>query len=1128
MTRITIPRPLVLLICSIMLWSAGRADAQVTTGAITGIIRDAQGAVIPGVSVTAVHQSSATSYEGVSQGDGRYLIPGMRIGGPYTVTATLTGFRTEAQSNITLALGITQDVNFTLQVAALSENVTVVATTNPVFASTRTGAATSVLREELATLPTVTGRIGDITRLTPQAGSNGSFGGQDNKLNNITVDGAYFNNAFGLQGQPGDRTGVAPISLEAVEQIQVNVAPYDVRQGNFVGAGVNMVTRSGTNRIVGSFYSRYRNENFVGTEAAGLAYNPGTFTFKVNGGYLGGPIIRNRLFAFGSFEKQEDVRPLSTFRANQGGEAVGGSVTRVLASDLTALSSFLASNFDYDTGGFDNISGKTPAKPFLVKFDYNLSRSHKVNFRFSRLDSSADKLLSGSSSAGLGRGSGTSTNFLGFASSNYSQLENIKSGIGEWNAVLGNSMSNSLIVGYTTNNESREFSQVFPFVDILDGSGVALTSFGTDPFTPNNELFYNTFQLQDSFTKFSNKHTLTFGGAVEKYHSDNVFFQLSNSVYTYNTLADFYTDANAYLANPNRTSSPVTLRRFQLGYMNIPSLDKPLQQLDAWYVSGYAQDQWQLRSNLTLTAGLRVDTPMFDDATTFSNPAANALTFRDENGNPVQYDSGNLPDAKPLWSPRAGFNWDVMSDQKTQVRGGTGIFTGKPAYVWVSNQIGNTGLLLGRIDEQPPAAGVFRGFNPNPLAYKPVVTGASAASYELDITDPDFKFPQLWRSNIAVDRALPWGLVATGEYLYSRDINGVYYINANLPTPQSAFAGVDARPRWVGTACVTAGNPGGCVTRINAQPGNVVTQAFVIKNQNVGRSWLASGSLMKSLASGFSAKAAYAYGVSRNTVDAGSTAAGTYNGIAHAGNPNNPGLAFSQNSPGHRVFINASYSKSYFGFGATTISAFWEAKTNSNNFATNGSYVFAGDMNGDSIANNDLIYIPRNTSEMNFVDFAAGGRTFTAAEQAAAFDAYIQQDPYLKKHRGEYAERNAAFLPIVKRMDLSISQEIFRSLKGNRHSGQIRLDITNLGNLINSDWGVGKRFTIPSSSSSLNLIPILTNSAVDAQGRVSYRMAVINNTLPTSTYQTTTFLKQTGTGGDDVYTLMLSFRYNFN
>lgn len=1090
----------------------------VTTASVTGVVQDAQGGVIPGATIVATHEPSGTAYEATTQSDGRFLIPGMRVGGPYKVTAALSGFATEEKTNIMLSLGVTQDLEFDLRLAGVSETVQVVAETSPVFSSTRTGATTAVQRSELYTLPTISGRISDVTRLTPQASGN-SFAGQDNRLNNITVDGSSFNNAFGLgEGQPGGRTGVAPISLESIDQVQVSVAPFDVRQGNFVGAAVNTVTRSGTNQIIGSFYHRFRNNDMVGTKARGLTVNPGQFSFRNTGGWAGVPVIKNKLFLFGNYENELQRAPLSTFVANSGGQPVGGNITRVLSSDLDQLSAFLRERFNYDTGGYQNFNADTPAKRYLLRTDLNLNNTNKISFRYNQLDSKSIRNLSSSTSAGLGRGTFT-TGYLNFGSSNYAQLENIKSAIGEWNSLIGGRMSQNLIVGYTTNNENREdIPKLFPFVDILAADGTAYTSFGSEPFTPNNELLYHTWQAQDNFTLFLNKHSITFGGQIQRYQSDNSFFNCcKQSLYVYNALQDFYTDANGYLANPNRTTSPVTLRRFQIRWMNIPGLDKPVQVLKVLYGGGWLQDEWRPMSNLTLTGGVRIDVSNFlSDG--YTNPNADALTFRDENGQAVRYSSGSLPEPKLLWSPRFGFNWDVDGQQLTQIRGGSGIFTGPPLYVWISNQLGNTGVLQGSLIEDNVAT---RPFHPDPARYRPTnVTGAGAASYELDVTDNDFKFPQVWRSSVAVDRRLPGGLTGTVEYIYNRDVNGIYYINANLPAPQSAFVGPDNRPRWVGPACGT-GTTGPCVNRINNAAGNQVTGAIVMKNQDVGRSWNIATSLTMAPKKGLSAKGAYSYGDAKNTIDPGSTALSSWQLNQTPGDPNLPGLGRSAAAQGHRVFLQVSYSKQYFGFGATTFSTFWEARPSFNGgaFSSTASYVFAGDMNGDGAAGNDLIYIPRNRAEMNFVSFTQAGVTYTAEAQAEAFEAYINQDKYLRSRRGQYAERGSIFYPMQRRMDLSIMQDVFKNIGGKRNLGQFRLDITNVGNLLNSNWGVSQRMVAPVTGA--QGAQVLTNPGVDAQGRPTYRLAVVNGQLIRQSFQTNTSLA-------DVYQIMVSFRYNFN
>ena len=1086
---------------------ATTASAQVTTGSISGKVQNEAQAGVSGASVIAIHLPSGTTYETTSRADGRFVIVNMRVGGPYVVTVAFTGtgaaaFAPQTQENVEVNLGVTTDVTFDVKNISVTETVTVTAQSDTVFSSGRTGAATSVNRETLASMPTVRGLISDFTRLTPQTSGANSFGGADSRMNNMTVNGAAFNNSFGLGGQPGERTGVAPISLEAIEQVQVSIAPYDVRQGNFVGASVDTITRSGTNSLRASAYHRFRNENFVGTEAAGLVFNPGTFNTKNTGAWAGAPVVKNRLFLFGNYENEADARPLSTFRANSGAEAVGGNVTRVLASDMANLSAFLKSGFGYDTGSLDPQTKDTPQKRGIIRTDLNINNNNKFSFNYVQLNSSTDVQLSGSTSAGIGRRQ-VATDALNYANSNYAILENRKTSTGELNTVLGSTMSNALRVSYSSSDESRDdIGKLFPFVDILQ-AGTAYISFGSEPFTPNNELRYKSFEIKNDFTKFSTKHELTFGGRVERYNSENVFFNCcKQGAWVYNSLDDFYADAREALTSPNRTTSSISARNYQVRYMNIPSLDKPLQPLHSTYGGAYAQDVWRPRSNLSITAGLRFDVPVFEN-TAYNNANANALTFRNETGAAVQYNSGQMPGANILWSPRLGFNYDLAGDQRTQLRGGTGVFTGQPLYVWISNQLGNTGVLQGSFTTPNTTAYPFAT---NIDKYKPTnVTGAPAASYELNVTDNDFRFPQVWRTNVAVDRRLPGGITGTAEFMYNRDVNGIYYINANLPQAQSAFIGADNRMRYVGTAC-GAGTVGPCVNRLNNTAGNQVTSAIVMKNQDIGRNWNIAFSASKPMWHGLSMRTAYSYGEAKNTIDPGSTAFASWSGNATPGDANNPGLGYSSASPGHRFFLTASYTKRYFSWGATSVSAFWETRT-----IGNTSYVFAADANGDG-ASGDLIYIPKNKSEMNFQTFTANNITFTAEQQADAFETYIAQDSYLSKNRGSYAQRGAVFLPLLHRMDASLTQDVFKNIKGRRNAGQFRIDIQNFGNLLNSDWGVGTRIIRNN---------ILTTPAADANGRLGYRMQVVNNALVTKSYERTS-------GLGDVFQFMLSFRYSFN
>ncbi len=1084
----------ILLFAVLLLGTMFQLQAQVTTSMIRGRVLDEAGAPLPGASVEAVHVPSGTEYGTTTLANGTYSIPGMRVGGPYKIVISFLGFETHTTEGLSLALGVATDVNIMLKEQSLSLGEVVVTGVNdPYFGSDRTGAATAVSRKNLETMPTISRRIGDFTRLTPQSSGN-SFAGQDNRLNNITVDGSYFNNSFGLAGQPGERTGVSPISLDAIDQIQVSVAPYDVRQGNFVGASVNTVTKSGTNEFSGSAYYFLRHENLVGRKAKETNFNQGKFSYDQIGFTLGGPIIKNKLFFFASYEQEDLTEPGTTFTANTGSQTVGGNTTRVLASDLDALSGFLNDRFGYQTGPYQGYDNATEARKFLVKLDYNLNKTNKISLRYNHLDSNADVLLSNSSSLGFGNRRSNLTG-LNFLNSNYRVLENIRSLVGEWNSTLGANMSNNLIIGYTFQDESREaLGTVFPMVDILK-EGTVYTTFGFEPFTPNNELRYKSLQLQNNFTIYRQNHTITLGLSAERYESENVFFPGSQSAYVYNSLEDFYTDANDYLANPNRLTSPITLNRFQVRWSNVPGQEKPIQPLEVFYAGIYGQDVWNVTDKFNITAGLRIDVPFFGN-TALKNAEVEEFNFRDETGATVKYATDVLPKSNLLWSPRLGFNYDLNGNKRTQIRGGSGIFTSRPAYVWISNQVGNNGILTGfeRVDNTNT-----RPFNPDIDTYKPTnVNGNPAANYELALTDESFKFPQIWRTNVAIDQKLPWDMVGTLEFIYNQDVNGIYYINANLRETTDKFSGPDDRIRWIGS------------NRINSK----IDNAVVLKNQNVGSSYNFAATIEKPFAKNFFFKVGYAYGLSQNTIDPGSVAFGSWNNNQHFGDPNNPGVGFSSNFQGNRVFSALTYKAFYANdAGATTFSLFFDGFT-----PGVGSYVFSGDLNGDGGTSNDLIYIPATREEMNFQEYTASGKTFTIEQQRDAFEAFINQDKYLSANRGSYAERGGVILPMVYRLDLSIAHDFYINISGKRNAFQVRLDVLNFTNMISPNWGVSQRLN---TTTPLIVPTTAQGGPADANGRPQYRMQNIGGELVTKSFIDNAFV-------GDVYRIQLGVRYTFN
>ncbi|MEZ4772226.1 MAG: carboxypeptidase regulatory-like domain-containing protein [Bacteroidia bacterium] len=1055
----------------------------VTTAAMSGRVTDTGGKGLEGATIVATHGPSGSVYGAIARGDGYFNLPGLRVGGPYKVRISFLGYGTQEQNEIYLGLGQNFQLTFNLQEQSVStEEVEITA----VRAEVKNGAATNISNQAIGTLPTLNRRINDFTRLTPQA-NGASFGGQDNRFNNITLDGSVFNNSFGLGSQPGDRTGVSPISLDAIDQVQVSLAPYDVRQAGFVGAGINAVTRSGTNEVSASVYHMLRNQNFLGDSAAGQYVPRGDFNYFQSGLRVGGPIIKDKLFFFVSGEVERNSSPGTTFTPNTGGQPVGGSISRVLKSDLDELSSFLLNRFDYQTGPYEGYNLDTRADKFLAKFDLNLNDKNKMSVRYNYLKSSQDVLLSNSSSLGFGSRQPNLERFS-YQNSNYSINENIQSVVAELNSNITDRISNNLIIGYTYQDEDRgdfdgdktDTRPTFPLVEIQN-NGSTYISFGNEPFTPYNQLSYSTFQISDNLTYYANAHKITAGFNIERFSFKNVFFPGSQSVYVYQSLADFYADADG----DANTVMDTTLRRFQLRYSALDGGAEPVQPSKVTYTGLYLQDEWQVSNQFNLTYGVRVDIPFFQN-TGYENTEVNSLSFLDDNAQTAKFSTSKLPDANPLISPRVGFSYNVKADGSTRVRGGTGIFTGRPAFVWISNQIGNNGVLTGFIQADNTSA---YPFNANPTTYIPA-NPTLPSTYELALTDPKFRFPQVWRSNVAVEQKLPLGLIGTVEVLINRDVNAVKYYNANLPQAQSSFAGPDTRPRYTDN-------------RTNDQ----ITSAIVLTNTNQGSAYSMTFQVERPFNNGFYGKLAYNFGQAKNVTNAGSIAAGSWFGNPISGDPNNPALAFANDDQRHRVIGALSYRIEYGDFGATQFGIVYEGRTQGR-----ASFVYSGDMNGDGGTANDLIYIPNSGSELNWQEYTSSGTTFTAEMQAAAFDAYIAQDPYLSAHKGQVMERNGLLLPWLNRMDLSFVQEFFVNAGGKRNTLQFRADVINFTNLLNSNWGV--------SQSVVNTRPVIPRG-VNAENQPIYRFASFGSNLLNSTFRYNNSL-------NDVWQLQVGIRYIFN
>jgi hypothetical protein len=1032
--------------------------AQVTTSSLSGEVVEPSGEPSIGATVIAKHLPSGSVYSGLTNSSGRYNLANMRVGGPYHVEITFVGYQKAVFDEVYLQLGQPYVINhkFVEEGTSLDELI-ITSNRNSVLNSDRTGAVTNVTRSQIENLPSISRSVNDLTRLTPQANGT-AIGGGNYRSNNFTLDGANFNNQFGIgQNIPA---GGSPISLDAIEQISVNITPYDVRQSGFTGAAVNAVTRSGRNEFFGSAFTTYRNESLQGLFVDGQKVQRNEMEIKQYGLSLGGPIIKDKLFFFVNVEQNKTNEPgpskVAATASNPFGSA--NNIARPTADFLDNVSSFLKDKYGYETGPYQGYSNKSFNDKFFARVDWNISNKHKLNVRYNQVQSSEPRTVSTSTSGSnvsfAGGNNRLSNNALHFMNSNYFQEANLYSATAEYTGSLGK-LNHSLRASWVHQFEPRTSGGgEFPLVDIKDGDAV-LTTFGYEPFTFGNLRDVTTYTLNYDASYTLGKHTLTGGLQYETSLTKNGFQRFGTGYYIYDSWDEF---ANGGKASNYALTFPMTAD----GSQAFPSFK-------FGQTSLYLQDEFAVNSRLKLTGGIRLEMPTYPNVEEIkTHPLVAGLNFL--NGEKV--DTGELPKAAVMVSPRFGFNYDVKGDRSLQIRGGSGVFTGRIPFVWIVAQSGDAGLLQATQvwsgKENTPA------FSPDIKANYPAVlppAGTFIPSSGISAMSKDLKFPTTWKSSLAVDVKLPWGIVATVEGIYNRDLNAVAARNVNLvaPTALNVAGYPDNRPIFPNA------NVDKYINKLNSAgiPGSGTTgfNTTVMYNDKGGH--YASGMLQltKNFQNGFSGSVSYVAAAAKNFGDgSGDQIINLWSIPFTSSNSNMASLGYTTNVLPHRVVGSVSYNNALIGKLKTGITVFYSGDNQSRY-----SYSYSSDFNRDGQVN-DLIYVPKDASEITFLPIAAGnsaygGKAFTAEEQSQIFFDLINNDKYLSSRKGQYAERNGAKLPWRNQFDLRITQDILRDIAGTKNGLQIFVDIFNVGNLLNNAWGtydtsIGNLLT-PANTSSL-------------------------------------------------------------
>lgn len=999
--------------------------AQITTSGMNGKV-SSEGEVIIGATVLAIHEPSGTQYGTITNINGHYNLQGMRVGGPYKIQISYVGYQPVTYKEIMLQLGENYMLNVDLQESSEQLGEIVVTAQKTVE---KNGVITNVSERQLNTLPTISRSITDFTKLSPYAGGSNSFAGRDGRYNTITVDGAALNNSFGLSSNNLPGGDAQPISLDAIEEISVNVSPYDVKYSNFTGASINAITKSGTNEYKGTFYTYQKPKGFIGKSIDGVDIkNANVYRSSLYGISLGGPIVKDKLFLFVNGELENKKTPGILWAPSPNNNGAGDNknkISRTWIGDLKTISDFVKQKYGYDTGGYEHFDDFSSENwKIMARLDWNINRNHNLIVRLNAVHSENDQMLSTTSSVISRTNSDRyGVDAFAFENSNYRFRNIVTSITGELNSSFSQKVQNKLLLTYSHIRDSRSFnSEPFPYVDIYK-DGKQYMTLGTEIFTPFNDVTNNVFSIIDNVNISLGNHYFTVGASFERQYFKNSYLRGPLGYYRYNSIEDFMSDAKP------------ALYAITYGY---GGKDSPGSELTFGMTGVYAQDDWAITPNFKLTYGMRLDMPIY-----FNDLQENTAILAEEFVENTHVDVSKWPKTQVLFSPRIGFKWDIQGDRSIVLNGGTGIFTGLLPFVWFTNQPSNSGLIQNMVEyvgDEIPKEFTFDPNYKNTLAKYPDLFPSQASESVPGViayVDPKFKMPQVWRSNVNMDVQLPHNFMLSVGAMYTRDIYNVVQYNMNEAIPTGTYAEQPGRTYWAKNQY-----------RYNPEA-NVVVK---LSNGNKkGYQYSFNAVVTKKLENGFSGMIGYTYTMAKDvTANPGSAPNSAWQNNVSINSLNDPGLSYSLFSVPSRFMGNIVYELEYAKYMKTTFSLFYTGYQ-----MGRYSYTYYNDMNGDGNSS-DLIYIPATKEEMTFVDIKDKDTkevVYSSIDQLNDFWEYVENDSYLKNRIGKYTERNGALMPWIHRFDFKVAQDFVAKLGQRKYGIQVSLDILNVGNLLNSKWG---------------------------------------------------------------------------